>query len=174
MADHDAGKPVTIGGDVVGELFAVFQDGDTLIEQLRKRAAAIGISYGLIEEIAGLGEGALQKYLSPLRVKKITIASMMQIGEVLGVRGVLVVDEALVRRMKPLWTKRDGKRVHARRPPPLGAATVKRVLPCIAAELGRRGHAAFMRKTTAEQRREIGRRGAAVRWARRAETSPQP
>jgi hypothetical protein len=42
----------------------------------------------------------------------------------------------------------------------------------IASELGKRGGRARMAKLSLEQRREIGRRGAQIRWAaRRSETS---
>src|SRR5262249_35458256 len=99
------------------------------------------------------------------------VASLMRIAEPLGLRGLLYVDPELVRRMKPLWTKRDGKRVHTKRQLTLGKATIRRVLRTIASEMGKRGGLARMRKLTPEQRREIGRRGAAIRWARRAEAS---
>jgi hypothetical protein len=148
-----------------GKTFAVFESGDTLVEQLRKRASYVGLSYGLLEELAGMAEGAVGKYLSPARTKQLTVASLMRIASTLGLKAHLIVDEDLVRRMKPRWEKRDGKRVHGRRSPSLGPATLRRVLPAAAAEMGRRCAAARLKQTTAEERREIGRRGALIRWS---------
>jgi hypothetical protein len=54
-----------IGGNVCGELLATFADDDDLVEQLRKRMSYIGVSFGVVEELAGMSEGALGKYLSP-------------------------------------------------------------------------------------------------------------
>jgi hypothetical protein len=169
----DTGKQVAVDGAPVGTLFSTFQSSDDLVDQLRKRAAHVGLAYGALEELAGMPAGAAGKYLSPLQVRRLTIGALMRIAEPLGLCGLLYVDPELARRMRSHWNLRDGKRVHARRPP-IGKAQLARILRPVAAELGRRGHAAFMRKTTAEQRREIGRRGAAIRWARRAETSSPP
>jgi hypothetical protein len=61
-------------------------------------------------------------------------------------------------------------KVHSRRLPTLGPA---QLLKPVAAELGRRGGVARMAKLSVEERQAIGRRGAAIRGARRAETSPR-
>jgi hypothetical protein len=168
MADHpDPGKMVAIGGDVVGELLAVFENGDDLVEQLRRRASYIGLSHQLIEELAEMAEGSAGKYLSALKVKSLTIASLAKIGRVLGVSAILYVDPALVREMQSSWSKRDERRVHTKRQVSLGKAQLRRVLKPVASEMGRRGGVARMAKLTIEERRAIGRRGAAVRWAHR-------
>jgi hypothetical protein len=170
MANHpDAGKPVIIGGDVVGELLACFHDDDTLIEQLRRRAADVGIPYSVIEDIGGLAEGAVGKYISPLRVKKLTLASLMRLAAPLGLRALLYIDPQMVAQVSPCWTKRDSKRVRTRRQPRLGKAQMRRVIFEVAREMARRGGVARMKKLSREQRQAIGRRGAQIRWARRAE-----
>jgi hypothetical protein len=135
---------------------------------LRKRAAYVGLSYGLIDELTALGEGSTGKYLSPARVRHLSISSLLKITAVLGLRPLLFVDEALTRKMQRQWTLRDAGKVHSRRQPSLGPAQMRRVLKPVAAELGRRGGVARMSKLSLEQRREIGRRGAAVRWRNRA------
>jgi hypothetical protein len=174
MTDDDTGKSiVTIDGNVCGELFAAFENDDTLVEALRRRASYIGASYNLIDQLTGLGEGSTTKYLSAARARALTIASAMRLCQALGVKAVLVTDAELTRKMQARGTKRDGSKARARRPPPLGQAQLKRVLRPAAAELGRRGHAAFIRATTPERRREIGRHGAAVRWGK-AEVREQP
>jgi hypothetical protein len=47
-------------------VFATIADGDTLIAELRRRVQHTGASYASLEELAGMSEGALGKYLSPL------------------------------------------------------------------------------------------------------------
>jgi hypothetical protein len=176
MADHhDAGKPVTISGHV-GELLAVFQNDDDLVAALRRRMEYIGASYGLVEHLADppMAEGALAKYLSPLRVKGLTVASLLRIGHVLGLRAALIVDESLTRKMQGQRTKRDAAKARAKRLPSIGQAQLRRVLKPVARELGRKGGLARQAMLSPEQRRAIGRRGAAIRWARRSETSSRP
>jgi hypothetical protein len=155
------------------ELLACFQDADDLVEPLRKRAASVGLSYGLLDAITGLGEGSTGKYLAPARVRHLSISSLLKITEALGLRPLLVVDEALIRKMQRRWSKRDASEAHARRPPSLGQAQLRRMLRPIAVELGRRGHAAFLRATTPERRKDIGRLGAAVRWGKTEATPDQ-
>jgi general stress protein YciG len=48
-----------------------------------------------------------------------------------------------------------------------GQVTMRRVLKAVASEMGKRGGKARMATMTPEQRRDIGRRGAAARWGRR-------
>jgi hypothetical protein len=79
LADSDTGKSVMIGGSVCGELLATFADDDDLVEQLRERMAYIGVSFGVVEELAGMSEGALGKYLAPVRARNLTTASALRI-----------------------------------------------------------------------------------------------
>jgi hypothetical protein len=168
MADHPPGKQVAIDGVPIGTLFSTFRDDDTLVEQLRCRAEYVGLSYGAMDQITQLGEGSSGKYLAPARARNLSTASALRICEALGLKAVLVVDEELTRKMKRQWTKRDGRKIHSRRPPALGKAQLRRFLKPIAQEMGRRGAASWLARTTSEQRRELGRRGAAVRWGNRA------
>jgi hypothetical protein len=91
------------------------------------------------------------------------LKTLLRIGQVIGMRGLLFIDQDLVRRMKPLWTKRDGKRVHARRPA-LGDITLRRVMSPVAAAMGRRGAAARNAKLGPEVRRELAKAAARARW----------
>jgi hypothetical protein len=100
MADHDP-ELVQIGGDDVGK----FEDGDALVDQLHKRAAYIGLSYGVIDELAGFPEGGTRKYLAPLRVRQLTIPSLLRLTEALGLKALLYVDPKLVAKMAPAWGK---------------------------------------------------------------------
>jgi hypothetical protein len=92
---------------------------------------------------------------------------MLKLTTALGVKGLLVIDDELVRRMRGRWETRDAGKVHSRRLPSLGPTTMRRVFKAVASEMGRRGGKARMGALTLEQRREIGRRGAAIRWGHR-------
>jgi hypothetical protein len=151
----------------VANVVVEFRDSDELAEQLRRRAALIGVAYSLIDQLVGWGEGSCSKYFAPVRSKEFTVSSLARLAEVLGLRLALVVDEELTRRMRPSWEKRDARKIHGWRSPSLGPLTLRRVLPSVAAEMGRRGGQAWAAKTSPEQRRLMGRRGAAARWGRR-------
>ena len=118
MTETNTGKPVTIGGaDVVGpELLGAFCDTDGVVEALRRRAASIGLSYGLIEQIADMPEGSVGKYLSALRVKALTTESLTRIAATMGLRPALVVDPELVAAMQPQWETRDGSKSLTQKP----------------------------------------------------------
>jgi hypothetical protein len=174
MADDPGKKSIAIDGVPIGQLFETLADSDDVVAALRARMAYVGVSYGLVEELAGMSEGSLGKYLSPLQVKRMTITSLLRICEPLGLRAMLYVDPKLVARMKPLWGMRDERRVRAKRLPSIGPAQMRRVLKPVAAELGRRGGIARQAMLSAEQRREIGRLGAARRWHKPAVVPDQP
>jgi hypothetical protein len=53
MADLNTGQAVQIGGATAGELVGEFSDYDGLIEALRQRAVDIGLSYRVLDELAG-------------------------------------------------------------------------------------------------------------------------
>jgi hypothetical protein len=148
------------------ELFATIDDGDALVEQLRKRAEQIGVSFAVLDELAGLAEGGSAKYLSALQVRQLTTSSLLKLTRALGLRAALFVDPKLVAQMGPSWGMRDATRVHGKRLPRLGAAQLRRILKPAAAELGRRGGVARMAALTGEQRRLMGLRGAQIRWHR--------
>jgi hypothetical protein len=118
----------------------------------------------VLEEVAGMGEGRVGKYLADARVKHLSVASLLQIAEAVGVRTILVTDETLLRRVRPMWESRDAAKAHARRRAPLGPVTLKRVLSPVAAEMGRRGAAACNSKIAPETRRALAQAAAQARW----------
>jgi hypothetical protein len=123
------------------------------------------VSYSVLDQITELGEGSVGKYLAPVRTRSLTISSMLRIATALGVKPVLVVDPQLVAEVSPLWERRNEQKVHrsshhAKR---LGKITIARVLPQVAAELGRRG-GIRRRELPAETRRALARAAALARW----------
>jgi hypothetical protein len=166
MVKFDSGT-VQVDGATVGQLVGGFSDYDALVEQLRARISAVGLSYRVLEEIAGLPEGGAGKYLADARVRHLSVDSLLQIAEVVGIRGIFVTDERLLRKYRPLYEKRDATKAHAHRRAPLGAVTLKRVLPAAAAEMGRRGALARNSKLTPETRRALAQAAARARWKSR-------
>jgi hypothetical protein len=77
----------------------------------------------------------------------------------------MMVDPALVREMQPQWEKRDASKAHPNRCAPVGAATMKRIVPIAAAEMGRRG-GAKRRNLPPEVRRKLAQAAARARWRR--------
>jgi hypothetical protein len=163
----DSDKQVVIGGQVIGQLAGGFTDYDGLIETLRARIVAAGLSYRVLEEIAGLPEGGATKYLSDTRARHFSVDSLLQISEALGIRGMFVTDDALLRQMQPLYEKRDERKAHAHRRAPLGATTLRRVRPAVLSELGRKGAAARNAKLSPALRSELARLAARARWQNR-------
>jgi hypothetical protein len=150
-------------GAIVGE----YADEDALIALLRERAAQLGLSYRVIDEIAGFGENYTGKILADTRMKTLTVSSLLAIAGVLAIRGQFVVDDRQLRRMQPLYENRDAAKVHARRRASLGPVTLKRVLPAAAAEMGRRGAAARNGALTPAVRRALAQAAARARWDHR-------
>jgi hypothetical protein len=148
-------------------VIASFTDYDSLVAALRARIGEVGLSYAALEQIVGMCEGQVAKYLSDARVKQLSVGSLLLISEAVGVRGILVADERLMKKYRRLYTSRDGAKVHARRRAPLGAVTLRRVMSPVAAEMGRRGAIARNSKLTPEVRRELARAAARARWQRR-------
>jgi transcriptional regulator with XRE-family HTH domain len=159
---------VEVGGVVLGPLVGGpkgFADYDGLVEALRDRAAAVGLSFSALEDLAGLGESAAAKYLSDLRVKNLGLKSFFAITETLGVRAIFVEDEQLLAQVRQHWAQRDERKAHrashlAKR---LGPTTIARVLPEIARVMGGRG-GAKRRELPAETRRALATAAARARW----------
>jgi transcriptional regulator with XRE-family HTH domain len=152
------------GASVVGS----FVDYDDLIAALRARIGAVGLSYAALEELTGMAEGQVGKYLSDARAKNLSVRSLLQIAEVIGVRGLFVEDERLLRKYRPLFTNRDARKVHARRRAKLSANTLHRMMPAVASEMGRRGAHVRNAALTPETRRELARAAARARWAHKS------
>jgi hypothetical protein len=143
-------------------------DYDSLVAALRERAAAIGLSFAQIDELANLAESGTAKYLSDLRVKTLGLQTFFAITETLGIRAIFVEDERLLEQMRPHWRRRDEGKAHRASPlaKRLGQATIARVLPVIARELGRRG-GLRRRELPAAERVRLARMAARARWQNR-------
>jgi hypothetical protein len=163
MTDAPA-KPVAIGGAVIGELLARVEVADDAVAALRQRLADIDLAYAAAEDLAAMPEGSVGKLIAPAQVRGLTVSALLRLGGACGLTLLIVADEKLTRKMQPRWQTRDRSRAHSRRPPKIGKVQLRRFLPEVAAEMGRRGGVAWVAKTTPEQRRALGLRGAMKRW----------
>jgi hypothetical protein len=150
--------------DHIPLIVGTFADYDGLIASLRLRAEALGLSYSTIEALADMADGSLGKYLADLRVKNLSIVSLVAVARALALRGAFIEDQKLLAVMTPLWEKRDDSKAHAKRSARLGPKTMKRVLSEVAAEMGRRGGMSTQRRLTPQQRRTSAQRAAQARW----------
>ena len=92
---------------------------------------------------------------------------LLRLARVLGIRGVFFIDPVLAAEMASEYGTRDARKAHARRLASVGKVTIKRLLPVVAGEYGRRGGKARMQKMTARMRRRFAKAGAAARWQKR-------
>jgi hypothetical protein len=171
MALPETNTMVAVGGEAVGKLAGTFSDYDGLVEALRRRAADVGLTFAVIDELSNLGESATAKYLSDLRVKNLALRSFFAISGALGVRAIFIEDDRLLAQIRPHWGSRCAERVHARPRVRLGATTLKRVRPAVLAELGRKGAAARNAALWPEVRRKLAQAAAKARWGRRRRAS---
>ncbi len=152
----------------VDGVVGAFSDYDGLIAALRDRIDALNLSHRVLEEIAGFPEGAAGKYLSDLRVKHLSITSLLRITEAVGIRGLFVVDEKLLRQKQRFYESRDASKAHPHRRAPIGAATLRRMRPAVLSELGRAGAAARNAKLSPEARSTLAQMAARARWRKRS------
>jgi hypothetical protein len=122
------------------------------------------LSYGTIDGLCEFSEGQTGKYLADARARQLTIAPLLKIADVLPIKGQFVEDPEQLRRMKPLYQNRDAAKAHAHRRAPIGARTLQRFLPVVAAELGKRGAARRNEALTPETRRALAQAAARARW----------
>jgi hypothetical protein len=107
MAEPDASTR-QVGGTTV-ELVGKFERYHDLIVRVRERAAEIGLSYRLLDEISGLSEGHAGKVLADLRSKQMGVGTLLAITRTLGIRSMLDVDPQ--RAFKPVKDVADRARI---------------------------------------------------------------
>jgi hypothetical protein len=157
---------------------------DGLIVAVRARVAETGLNSRMIDELSGLTAGYTGKLLGGARIELFGMASLLAISATLGLAFDVKIDPEQEALMRPHWE--PGKLMQRRpnRLARLSEATIRRVLPSVASEMGRRGgksvcnpsakHAARSkggkarkRNMTKLQRQQSARKAAVARWAKR-------
>jgi hypothetical protein len=179
---------VAMTDDVPTRIVGTYVDYDALISSFRDRIEFLELKCARVDEIAGIANGVTGKMLGASQVKTLGLRNLFPLAESLGLRCAvqLYLDDALVAEMQPLWEKRQSSQVRINPPSRIGQATIQRMMPTIAAEMGRRGGGnpclanacyaskigrkggrATMAKLTAEARSRLAKAAAAARWTKR-------
>jgi hypothetical protein len=129
-----------------------FTGAHELLDRLRARQAEIGLSNAELDDICGWpGGGVVDKYLGPSRVKWPGMDVIFRMMYALGLSGELVVDDAKVARMTPIWRASGKRKIAAIRNenPRVSKAMLQRAAPAVAAQMGRKGAEKRWKGTTA-------------------------
>jgi hypothetical protein len=142
----------------------VLRSRDELVELLRARKAALGLSNAFIEEQMQMAAGGADKVLGPSRVKGLSVAVMFDLVELFGGRLVFQIDPATEARMRDRWERRDEAQV--RRCNRVSKRLIETCAPMVLRELARKAGKARMTTMTAAARRRIARLAARARWSK--------
>lgn len=155
------------------EPLAIGQTYDDLIRALRERAAALGMTDKILEEIGGFTGGHVGKLLGAKRVKSLGGLSFGMMLGALGLKFAIIEDEEATARIKARFdpstkSKRELTTVSWTITPELAA----HVFADHMQRISRLGVAGRMKKLTPRQRRNIARKaGRASGRARRSKPS---
>ena len=142
-----------------------------LIEALRARKEALGLSNAWIEHVIQLSDGHCDKILGPARERGLSQLTSDGLLSALAIKLIIVEDEAAAARMRPMWEGRDQRQV---RPPyRIARATLRYATPHVVRELGRRGGLKTWRKIDPRLRSRLMSELANLRWrAQRSASAP--
>ena len=162
---------------------AVVRDHDELVDALRARKDALGLSDQFVDETCFETAGHCNQVLGPSRRKNLGRKSLDGLLITLGCALVLVEDPERVRMMERQWERRVAYNIRATQR--VSRSAVERVKPFIFSQYGRKGARranayataaqasrngrkaarARARKLSARRRREIAKKAALARWA---------
>lgn len=153
---------------IIGEPAGISEvrDYDGLIEAFRARKAELGLTDAALNTLANLGGGHIGKLFGDARVKILGPHSLNNILWALAVKIVIVEDPEARADLEQHWEKRERPIVDAQRRAKLGKTTMRRVIPAVMSELGKRGAAVTNALKTKKQRSVAAKRAADARWSR--------
>jgi hypothetical protein len=117
-----------------------------------------------VDDLGGFSAGYTGKLFGAARVKYLGGMSMGTILNVLGVKMLLIPDLEALKAWAERRPKRERPTVNAQRRASIGKHTIRRVLPDVMSEMGKRGAAVANHKRTAKQRSSSARKAARARW----------
>ncbi len=157
-----AARPSLSLGVALPELETI-TDYHGLIEALRARKDALGLSNEIVDELGGLTRGHTDKILGPSRNKNLSPMTFDVMLGVLALQVSLVPDIDAALKMESRWEKRSPAHVRAK-----CSLVSKKVLdsarPHILSEMSAKGVEARKTKLTPIQRSKIARKAAKARW----------
>jgi hypothetical protein len=142
-------------------IFATLPDYDAMVAAIIQRSAELGVTYGQLDEIAGLSTGYASKALGPSQTRKFGWLTTFLLMPELGLRVALIVDdEALAKRR---LAAHEGQPNQAR-PNNTASPVSKRVLSRVQRHLSKNGNGKRWRGKSKKERAEHARRMAMMRW----------
>jgi hypothetical protein len=150
------------------EPLAIGSNYDDLIRALRERAAALGMTDKMIEEIGGFTGGHVGKILGAKRIKSLGGISFGLMLGALGLKFAIVEDVEATARIKKRFepsvkSKRDLSDAQPLRIN-ISDEIARSILSEFARANGRASHRARMQNHTPEQRSKYARKAARARW----------
>jgi hypothetical protein len=149
---------------IIGET----QTHDGLVDLLRARQAALGLSNETVDHLALFTSGHCDKLLGPSRQRGLTQVTLNALAGVLAIKLLVVEDEQQAEHMRPRWEGRDQRQVRLSTTR-IAKATLRHATPHVVRALGRKGGVARWRGIGPEARRELM---TAVSWARASVRKP--
>jgi hypothetical protein len=134
---------------------------DELVALLRERQLALGLSNETLDHIALLSAGHADKLLGPGRQRGLSQLSLDALLGALGIKIIVVEDEAMAARMRPHWQGKDIRQV--RMPARVAKDLIARVRPAVLRQLASKAATARWSRTSPEKRRAIMRAVSAAR-----------
>jgi hypothetical protein len=150
----------------LSEPFAVVADHNQLLEAIRRRIQELGLSYEVVNDLAGLQQNYLTKVISNPPPKRMSPFTQFLILQALGLRVRLEEDPELIEKLKGRWSKRKLRKSMRT------AVSIDRVIelpPDFMRRISRMGCEARMRKLSPERRSDLARNAASARWRQHRE-----
>lgn len=151
-------------------LLATVQDYDGLVAALRNRAGELGLTFELIDLVAGFTARYASKVLGPSKTKNIGRMSFDALLGTLGLKVVLIEDPEALAKVQGRFQERHSSKAQGSGEARLGKMTLNRVYVPVIREMSRRAAEARRVKIPPEKRRQLARMAARARWLRRVKT----
>jgi hypothetical protein len=144
---------------------ATVSDHNQLLEAIRRRIQELGLSYEVVNDLAGLQENYLTKVISNPPPKRMSPFTQFLILQALGLRIKQEEDPELIEKLRGRWTKR--KLTKTKKILPADSMHKMEIPIDTLRRRARAGGYARARCVSSERLSEIGRAAAMARWSKK-------
>ena len=123
-----------------------------ILEALRTRKAALGLSNAMVDELAGMTDGHFDKVAGPTRAKRASLDTFIAFAGALGLAVQLVPDPDC--KVAERWEKRDERAAHGKRSG-ISKAALKKARTILLSEWATKANAKRWGRTTPEERAAV-------------------
>jgi hypothetical protein len=142
-------------GGHMGEALAIVTNYEQLLQAIRARRDALGITHHTIDAVSGVADGYASKLLCDPPLKSLGAVSLGPVLGALGLRLIVTEDPDGFRRVRPMLTPRK----RPRRLPTIAG------IPWLITNLTARNmNKLRQQKLSAARRKQLARRAAKARW----------